>query len=121
MLARLALTLVALLSFAAPAQAAVTAKVTVSGTRLVVTVKGVKAKAVSLVAGGKTYKLTKHGGKWRSQPIAGIAALAGASVKVKVRSAKGTKTLTATLPGTPPAPAPAPAPAPVAPAPTAPA
>src|SRR5829696_9064518 len=102
MLARCLVVIVAVLVLAAPAQAAVSAKVTVSGSRLVVTVKGAKAKAVSVVAGGKTYKLTKRGSKWRSKPIPGIGALAGAAVKVKVRSASGTKTLSVTLPGTPP-------------------
>ena len=117
MLARLLLACLCSLLLVTPAEAAVSAKVSVSGGRLVVTVKGVKAKAVTVVAAGKTYKLSKSGTKWRSKPIAGIAALAGSAVKVKVRSAKGTKTLTVTLPGTPPAPV---APAPVAPAPTAP-
>lgn len=103
MLARLLVVIGCVLFFAAPAQAAVTASVAVSGKRLVVTVKGVKAKAVSVVAGGKTYKLTKSGAKWRSKPITGVAALAGTAVKVKVRSARGTKTLSVKLPGTPPA------------------
>src|SRR5690349_10376000 len=108
MLARLLCALVVFGLCAGPsAAAAVTAKVTVSGQRLVVTIKGGKARAVSVVAGGKTYKLSKSGSKWRSKPIADIAALAGAQVKVKVkRAAGGTKTVSATVPGTPLAPAP---------------
>ena len=39
----------------------------------------VKAKGVTVVAGGKTYKLTKSGSKWRSAKIAGIDALAGSA------------------------------------------
>jgi hypothetical protein len=114
----------ALLVFAVPAEAAVTAQVAVSGKRLVVTLRGVKAKAVTLVAGGKSYKLTKSGAKWRSATIANVEALQGKTVKVKVRPTKGAaKTLSATIPGgaapkqpgaTTPAPAPAPAPAPTA-------
>src|ERR1700712_4951739 len=115
MLHRALIVILAMLVIAAPAEAAVSAQVTVSGKRLVVTLKGVKAKAVTLVAGGKSYKLTKSGAKWRSQPIANAAALAGAAVKIKVRTAKGAKkTLSATTPGGAPRPAgptqPAPAP-----------
>ncbi len=119
--------LLAMLVIATPAQAAaVSAQVTVSGKRLVVTLKGVKAKAVTLTAAGKSYKLSKSGAKWRSKPIAGVAGLAGTAVKIKVRTTKGaTKTLSATIPGgapkvpgtTPPTPAPAPAPSPAGPAP----
>src|SRR5690349_17527346 len=86
MSARVLLALLCSLLLVAPAEAAVSAKVTVSGGRLIVTVKGVKAKAVTAVAGGKTYKLTRSGSKWRSAKIAGISALAGSAVKVKVRS-----------------------------------
>src|SRR4051794_8351899 len=125
MLHRALIVLLAMLVIAAPAEAAVSAQVTVSGQRLVVTLKGVKAKAVTLVAGGKSYKLTKSGAKWRSKPIPNVAAFAGTAVKIKVRPKKGaTKTLSATVPGTAPgatAPAPTPAgPTPLFPPPAAP-
>src|SRR4051794_21765828 len=105
MVHRALIVLLAMLVIAAPAEAAVSAQVAVSGQRLVVTLKGVKAKAVTLVAGGKSYKLTKSGAKWRSKPIANLAALADSAVKIKVRPKKGaTKTLSATVPGTAPVP-----------------
>jgi hypothetical protein len=99
--------------FASPAQAAVTATVGVSGNRLVVTVKGAKAKAVTLVAAGKSYKLTKSGSQWRTKKLATVPAIAGTTVKVKVRTSGGTKTVSVAIPA-PKMPAPAaPAPAPV--------
>ena len=89
MLHRALIVLLATLVIAAPAEAAVSAQVAVSGQRLVVTLKGVKARAVTLVARGKSYKLTKSGAKWRSQPIANVGALAGTAVKIKVRPEEG--------------------------------
>lgn len=122
MLARLvavAVLLTALL--AAPAQAAVTAAVSVSGSRLVVTVKGTKAKAVTLVVAGKSYKLTKSGSKWRTKALTPVPVIAGTTVKVKVRPKRGAvKTVSVTIPAPPAPPAPAPGPAP-APTPTGPA
>src|SRR3954471_22449720 len=121
MLHRALIVSLAMLAIAAPAQAAVSAQVAVNGQRLVVTLKGVKAKAVTLVAGGKSYKLTKSGAKWRTKPITNVAALAGTAVKIKVRPKKGaTKTISATVPGSAPAPklpGTAPAPTPAGPAP----
>lgn len=55
----LAFTVLLTALLAAPAHAAVTATATVSGSRLVATVKGTKAKAVTLVAAGESYKLTE--------------------------------------------------------------
>jgi hypothetical protein len=110
----LAVLLTALL--AAPAQAAVTATVSVSGSRFVVTVKGTKAKAVTLVAAGKSYKLTKSGSKWRSKKLAAVPVIAGTTVRVKVRPQRGaTKTVRVKVPApqAPPAPTP-PAPTPPA-------
>src|SRR3954467_5861474 len=95
----LTLTVALVVLVVSPAQAAVTAKVAVSGSRLVVTIKGAKPKAVTLVAAGKSYKLTKGGARCGSKPIAGVAGLAGAAVKLKVRTAAGTKTVSATVPG----------------------
>lgn len=100
----LAVLLTALL--AAPAQAAVTATVAVSGSRLVVTVKGTKAKAVTVVAAGKRYPLTKSGSKWRSKKLAAVPAIAGTTVRVTVRPQRGaTKTIRVKVPA-PKAPAP---------------
>lgn len=82
------------LVLAAPAQAAVTAKVSIVSKRIVVTVKGAKPKGVTVVAGGKSYKLTKSGARWRSKAFDGAPALAGTAVKVKVRSGSKTKTKT---------------------------
>jgi hypothetical protein len=105
------------LVLAAPAQAAVTAKVSIVSKRIVVSVKGAKPKGVTVVAGGKSYKLTKSGSKWRSKAFDGAAALAGTAVKIKLRSGNKTKTLSVKVAGAAPAPAPV-APAPVAPAPS---
>jgi hypothetical protein len=106
------------LVLAAPAQAAVTAKVSIASKRIVVTVKGAKPKSVTVVAGGKSYKLSKRGAKWRSKAFDGAAALAGTAVKVKVRSGSKTKTLSVKVAGTAPAPvAPPPPPAPTGPQP----
>ena len=71
---------------AAPATAAVKAKVSIASSRIVVTVSGAKPKAVTVVAAGTSYKLTKSGSKWRSKTIANAAALAGTKIKVKVRT-----------------------------------
>jgi hypothetical protein len=107
----LAVLLTALL--AAPAHAAVTASVSVSGSRLVVTVKGTKARAVTLVAAGKTYKLTKSGSKWRSRKLATVPVVAGTTVRVRVRPQRGkTRTISVQVPApkAPPAPTPPAAP-----------
>src|ERR1700742_1361062 len=107
---------------AAPAQAAVTATVSVSGSRIVVKVKGAKPKAVTVVAAGKSYKLTKSGSAWRSKKLATPPVLAGTTVKVKVRTASGTKTVSVKMPAPappPPAPAPTPGAAPLFPPPAA--
>ena len=84
------------------AEAAVTATVSIASQRLVVVVKGAKPKAVSVVAGGKTYKLSKSGSKWRSKAIAGVEALAGSTIKVKVKVGTKTRTVSAKVPGTAP-------------------
>ncbi|MDA0180854.1 hypothetical protein OJ997_11165 [Solirubrobacter phytolaccae] len=117
-LAAVAVLLTALL--AAPAQAAVTATVAVSGSRLVVTVKGTKAKAVTLVVAGKRHTLSKSGSKWRTKVLTPVPSIAGTTVKVKVRPARGaTKTISVKVPAAPTPPAPAPtAPPATAPAPT---
>ncbi|MDA0170341.1 hypothetical protein OJ998_14680 [Solirubrobacter taibaiensis] len=110
----LALTVLLAALLAAPAQAAVTATVAISGDRLIVTIKGTKVKAVSVVAGGKTYTLSKDRTRWRSKKSAAVAALAGKTVRVKVRPQRGaTKTLSVKVPAPlPKAPPPVDAPIP---------
>ena len=74
---------------AAPATAAVKAKVSIAWSRIVVTVSGAKPKGVTVVASGKSYKLTKSGSKWRSKTIANAAALAGTKSRSRCARAGG--------------------------------
>jgi hypothetical protein len=99
MIARLLATVaVGLVVFAAPAQAAVSVKAAAMADSVEVTVKGAKAKAVTVVAGGKTRKLASEGNsKWISKPISRLSAQIGRSVTVKVRTANGTQSFTVTL------------------------
>jgi hypothetical protein len=119
----LAATAVALALTAQAAPAAITAKSSIStkagASRIVVVLTSTAAvtrrarpKAVTVLAKGRRYRLSRAGasaaavrlGTWRSRAYRGAAAkriigLAGAAIKVKLRSAAGTRTLSTRVAG----------------------